>query len=183
MRNQFADEPLAFRNPAPLDSIRTFIFDVDGVLTNGLVWCTGEGEKLRSLHSKDTYAIQLAVKMGFLVCIISGGSAAGIKERMNLLGVEHVYTHISNKADILEEFIKKYSLQHEEILYIGDDIPDLQVMHRVGVSACPSDASSDVLSVAHYVSQQPGGMGCVREILERVLKIQHKWYTPEALRW
>jgi len=162
-----------------LNQIKAFVFDVDGVLTDGKILITSEGEMLRQMDTKDGYALKYALNKGFRVGIITGGINQGVKERLELLGVDKVYLGMHEKEQAFEDFIKNYDLKADEVLYMGDDIPDIAVMQKVGVAACPQDAVTDVKKIVHYVSHKKGGDGCVREILEQVLRVQGKWMTPE----
>jgi 3-deoxy-D-manno-octulosonate 8-phosphate phosphatase (KDO 8-P phosphatase) len=158
-----------------LKNITTFIFDVDGVLSDGTVLLLPDGDQARNMNIKDGYAIQHAVKKGYQVCIISGGGSEMVKKRLNGLGVSDVYLKISDKKDKYEDYLYSNSLSHQEILYMGDDLPDYEVMKMVGVASCPDDAAAEIKSICHYVSPQKGGYGCVRDVIEQVLKIQGKW--------
>jgi len=158
-----------------LNNIRALVFDVDGVLTNGQVLVTTDGEMLRSMNIKDGYALKTAVDQGMLVCIISGGSNEGVRKRLMGLGVKHIHLGANNKVSLLEAFIETHNLQPEQIVYMGDDLPDLQVMQMVGLPCCPQDAAPEVKKVSRYVSHKDGGTGCVRDVIEQVLKVQAKW--------
>jgi 3-deoxy-D-manno-octulosonate 8-phosphate phosphatase (KDO 8-P phosphatase) len=158
-----------------LPQIKTFIFDVDGVLTDGKVLINSEGELLRSFDTKDGYSIQCALQKGFKIAIISGGRNEAVRKRFKELGVVDVYLGAHYKLDAYQDLIDNYNLNSEEILYIGDDVPDIPVMEKVGLGCCPSDAVSDVKAMANYVSHKKGGQGCVRELIEQVLRVQGKW--------
>ena len=158
-----------------LPLIKTFIFDVDGVLTDGKVLVTSEGEMYRALDTKDGYAIKCALMHDYKIVIISGGTNEGIRNRFKALGVYDIYLGSLNKMDAYQDLIDNYSLKPEEILYVGDDIPDIPVMEKVGVCCCPSDAVSDVKEIVDYVSHKKGGEGCIREIIEQVLRVQGNW--------
>ncbi len=158
-----------------LFKIKTFIFDVDGVLTDGKVLVTTEGEMYRALDTKDGYAMKYAMMKGFKFAIISGGTNEGIRNRFQALGVKDIYLGAHEKSAAYEELVNNHKLKSDEILYVGDDIPDIPLIKKVGVSCCPSDAVTDVKSVVDYVSHKKGGEGCVREIIEQVLRVQEKW--------
>lgn len=158
-----------------LPKIKTFIFDVDGVLTDGKILVTTDGEMYRSLDTKDGYAIKCALVQGFKIVIISGGTNEGIRNRFKALGVYDIYLGTNHKLDAYQDLIDNYNLNPEEILYMGDDLPDIPVMEKVGVGCCPSDAVSDVKIISDYISHKKGGEGCVREIIEQVLRVQGKW--------
>jgi 3-deoxy-D-manno-octulosonate 8-phosphate phosphatase (KDO 8-P phosphatase) len=159
-----------------LKNIRAFVFDVDGVFTDGKVWITGSGELLRSMHTKDGLAVKHAVRKGYPVGIISGGRDASIRERFAYLGVYDVYLNTTDKIRHFEDFLKKHNLQASQTAYMGDDIPDIPVMKRVGLAVCPADAAEEVKAVAHYVSPYRGGETCVRDLIEKVLKIRGDWF-------
>jgi 3-deoxy-D-manno-octulosonate 8-phosphate phosphatase (KDO 8-P phosphatase) len=156
--------------------IKAFVFDVDGVLTNGQVVLLPGGQQMRQMHSKDGYALQLAVKMGYHVGIITGGKSEEVKQRLLALGITSIYLGASHKDDAIEDFKFSHGLSFNEIMYMGDDIPDLGALHLVGLPACPSDACQEVRSTSHYVSKLEGGQGCVRDIIEMVMRAQDKWY-------
>jgi len=163
--------------------ITTFIFDFDGVMTDGTVFCDYEGHPLRATNVKDGYALQLATKLGYNVAVISGAICPSTIVRMNSLGVTDVFTGIPNKVLKLNEYIEEKGLKPEEIIFMGDDIPDLRVMRCVGLPACPADAVPEVKAISKFVSDYKGGKGAVRDVIERVLKVQGKWMTAEAYAW
>ena len=158
-----------------LTQIKTFIFDIDGVLTDGKVLINSDGELLRSFDTKDGYAIKCALIKGFKVAIISGGKNEAVRERFQELGVLDIYLGANHKLKAYQDLLDNYNLNPEEILYIGDDIPDIPVMEKVGLGCCPADAVSDVKAMADYISHKKGGKGCVRELIEQVLRVQGKW--------
>jgi len=158
-----------------LSKINTFIFDVDGVLTDGKILVTTKGEMYRSFNTKDGYAIKLAIKKGFKIIIISGGLNEGVKKRFKKLGIIDIYLGAENKIEIFKEIINNYNLDVNKILYMGDDIPDMRVMKEVGLSSCPSDAVPEIKNISNYISDKRGGKGCVRDIIEQTLKVQNKW--------
>ena len=160
---------------ALLPKITTFIFDVDGVLTDGKILMTDDGAFLRSVDTKDGYAMKCALIQGYRIAIISGGTNEAVRERYNALGIEDIYLGAHHKMKSYEDFISKHNLEPFEILYVGDDVPDLPVMEKVGVGCCPNDAVSDLKSRADYVSHKKGGDGCAREIIEQVMRVQGKW--------
>ena len=162
---------------AILPQITTFIFDVDGVLTNGKVLITSAGEMYREMDTKDGYALKCALQQGYKVCIISGGTNEGVRNRLKALGVYDIYLGAHHKEEPFQDLLDSYDLKPEEILYMGDDVPDIVVMEKVAVGACPSDAVSDVKAIANYVSHKKGGEGCVRDIIEQTLRVQGKWLT------
>jgi len=158
-----------------LPKIKTFIFDVDGVLTDGKILINSDGELLRSFDTKDGYAMKCALVKGFKIAIITGGRNEAVRERFRELGVIDIYLGAHNKLDAYQDLMDNYDFNPEEILYIGDDIPDIPVMEKVGLGCCPADAASDVKAMADYVSHKKGGEGCVRELIEQVLRVQGKW--------
>jgi 3-deoxy-D-manno-octulosonate 8-phosphate phosphatase (KDO 8-P phosphatase) len=162
-----------------LEKITTFIFDVDGVLTNGSVFLLPGGEPIRVMNIKDGYALQLAVKRGYNIAIISGGKSEEVRKRFNNLGIQDVFLGADDKLSAYKEYILTYNLSSEEILYMGDDIPDIEVMQRVALPACPSDAATEIIQCSKYISALKGGEGCVRDIIEKVMKVQGKWFDSE----
>ena len=160
---------------ALLPQITTFIFDVDGVLTNGKVLITSEGEMYREMDTKDGYALKCALDQGFKVCIISGGTNEGVRNRLRALGIYDIYLGAHHKGDPFQDVLDSYELSSDEILYMGDDMPDIEVMEQVAVAACPQDAVADVKAVSNYISHKKGGEGCVRDIVEQTLRVQGKW--------
>lgn len=160
-------------------SITTFVFDVDGVLTDGTVFLTESGGMLRKMHVKDGYALQFAVKKGYTIIVISGSISPESKLRLEKLGVRHVYMQVEDKLKKLKELIGQFRLDKETILYMGDDIPDLEVMQYCGLACCPTNAVAEIKSISRYISPFEGGCGCVRDVIEKVLKLQDKW-TPDT---
>jgi 3-deoxy-D-manno-octulosonate 8-phosphate phosphatase (KDO 8-P phosphatase) len=159
-----------------MNNINTFIFDVDGVLTNGYVQVFANGELARQMNIKDGYAIKSAIEAGYKVCIISGGTNEGVKSRIKGLGVTDIYLGVHDKMEKFLEYLDMYQILPEDILYMGDDIPDYEVMKRVGLPSCPNDAVAEIQSISHYISHKKGGEGCVRDVIEQVLKVQGKWH-------
>jgi len=158
-----------------LKNITAFIFDVDGVLTDGTITITTTGEMLRTMHTKDGYAIKAALKAGFNVCIISGGTNEGVRERLKALGVSDIYLGAHYKKDELQEYMDSYNIKPEQALFMGDDLPDYQAMQMVGMACCPQDAVPEIKAISHYISHKDGGKGCVRDVIEQVLKVHNKW--------
>ncbi|MCF6296340.1 MAG: HAD-IIIA family hydrolase [Flavobacteriaceae bacterium] len=158
-----------------LQHITTFIFDVDGVLTDGTVTITTSGDMLRKMNIKDGYALKTAVDNGFNVCVISGGSNEGVRKRLQGLGVTDIYLGAHNKIEQLEEYLDIYNIKAESVLYMGDDIPDVPVMKLVGLPCCPQDAVPEIKAISKYISHKNGGKGAVRDVIEQVLKIHDKW--------
>ena len=158
-----------------LPQISTLIFDVDGVLTNGMVTVFPNGELVRHMNIKDGYALKTAVDAGMNVCIISGGNNEGVRTRLANLGIKNIYLGAHDKIKQYNEIVKKYNLQPENILYMGDDIPDYPVMKLVGLACCPNDAAPEIQGISNYISYKKGGDGCARDIIEQVLRVQGKW--------
>lgn len=158
-----------------LRNIKCFVFDIDGVLTDGTLIVMPGNQLIRTMHVKDGYALQLAVKQGFKVIIISGGNALEVKERLEKLGVIDVLLSVHDKLNQLKEISGIYSYKPEEMLCMGDDIPDIEILQYAGVAACPADAVAEIQRICHYISPIPGGKGCVRDVIEKTMKIQGVW--------
>ena len=167
----------------PFQPITTFVFDYDGVMTDGTVFSDHDGHPWRATNVKDGYALQLASKLGYNVAVISGAVCPSMEVRMNSLGVLDVFTGIPDKVLKLNEYMAEKGLKPEEIVFMGDDIPDIRVMQAVGLAACPADAALEVREICHYVSAKEGGKGCVRDLIEQVLKTHGKWMGAEAYSW
>ncbi|HEY4325342.1 MAG TPA: 3-deoxy-D-manno-octulosonate 8-phosphate phosphatase [Mucilaginibacter sp.] len=166
-----------------LKDITTFIFDVDGVLTDGTVYITENGEQSRAFNIKDGYAIQLAVKSGYNVCAVSGSRSKSALYRLNGWGVKDVYMGIHTKIVKIKIYLEERSIIHENVLYMGDDIPELEAMKVVGLPVCPLDAVEEIKAASLYVSPYAGGKGCVRDVIEKVMKVQGKWMNDDAYSW
>lgn len=161
-------------------NITTFIFDVDGVLTDGTVLVLENGLQARRMSIKDGYALQLAVKKKYHLAVVSGAAASPVSDRLHKLGITDIFTGIEDKKTFINRYIANHNISAGQVLYMGDDIPDLPVMTVVGLPACPSDAVQEVKDVAKYISPFAGGMGCVRDIIEKILKAQNNWqYTDD----
>lgn len=158
--------------------IRTFVFDVDGVLTDGSLLLTEEGGMLRSMNIKDGYAMQLAVKKGYKIWVISGGTSGAVKMRLQKLGLTDVYIGIDSKKEVLLKLIEDNHTAFESILYLGDDIPDYAVMQLCALPCCPGDAVPEIKQISKYISPFAGGKGCVRDVIEKVLKLNGDWELP-----
>ena len=165
------------------NKVTTFIFDVDGVLTDGSVIMLDSGEPVRVMNIKDGYALQFAVRKGYRIAIISGGKSESVKRRFNGLGIDHVYLGVSDKIEVFEEFIKTYNIDKDTVLYMGDDMPDYEIMQEAGVPVCPGDAAEEIKEISKYISDKKGGKGCVRDVIERTLKAQDKWFDIEGFKW
>ena len=155
--------------------ITTFIFDMDGVLTDGNILIDKDNNWLRSMNVRDGYALQLAVKSGYRVVVISGSNSGPVTERLKRLGIKEVFMNVTSKADFLKEYMKSNNLHSEEVLFMGDDIPDYFCMKMAGIAACPADAALEIRDVASYVSNCKGGNGCARDVIEKVLKLNEHW--------
>jgi 3-deoxy-D-manno-octulosonate 8-phosphate phosphatase (KDO 8-P phosphatase) len=158
--------------------IRTFVLDVDGVLTDGSLLVTEEGHLLRSMNIKDGYAIQLAIKKGYKVWILSGAKSEGVRLRLRNLGVQDVHIGIETKKELLQDIALNSQTSYENVLYMGDDIPDYAAMQLCGLPCCPADAVSEIKGIAKYISPYNGGHGCVRDVIEKVLKLNGDWELP-----
>lgn len=166
-----------------LKQVTTFVFDVDGVYTDGSVLLMPNGEAVRNANIKDGYATQLAVKKGYNFCIITGGTSEGVKRRFQNLGVKDIYMGSGNKSEALEEYLDAYDIKPESVLYMGDDVPDYHNLKTIGVPTCPNDAAQDIKDICIYISPINGGKGCVRDVIEQVLRVQGKWMDGEAFHW
>lgn len=168
-----------------LTKIRALIFDVDGVLSaNNVILIGTDGQPQRTANIKDGYALQLAVKQGLDIAIITGGRSLAVQARYEGLGIKHVYMGVSVKITCFEAWCHEKGYQPEEVLYMGDDIPDYEVMKKCGCPVCPADAATEIRDISCYVSDKNGGMGCARDVIEQVLKAQGKWMSDaEAFGW
>ncbi len=159
-----------------LKDIKAFVLDIDGVLTDATILVTESGEQLRRFNVRDGYALQLAVKKGYFICVISGGKSQTVVHRLRGLGITDVYLGIDKKMDVYNDFLKRHKITSAQVLYMGDDIPDSPVLKEVGAPTCPADAVEEVKAVSEYISNKNGGFGCVRDVIEKVLKIQGQWF-------
>lgn len=166
-----------------LKDISTFIFDVDGVLTDGSVFVTESGEQFKQFNIKDGYALQLAVKCGYNVCAISGSRSKTPIYRLNSLGVNDVYIGAHKKADNFNTYLESRHVGPLSVMYMGDDITDLEAMKQAGLAVCPADAAEEVKAISQYISPFPGGKGAARDVIEKVLKVQGKWMSEQAYSW
>ncbi|HJN53972.1 MAG TPA: HAD-IIIA family hydrolase [Flavobacteriaceae bacterium] len=158
-----------------LKNISTFIFDVDGVLTDGSLLIDSDGNMLRKMNVKDGYALKAAIDCGYNVCVISGGTNESVRKRLEGLLIKVIHLGSDNKIEQLNSFIKKYNLDKKSILFMGDDIPDIPILKVIGLPCCPQDATPEVKDLCSYVSHKNGGMGAVRDVIKQVMKIQNNW--------
>ena len=156
-------------------AVTTLVFDVDGVLTDGTLMILPAGVMARRMNAKDGYALQLAVKKGYNVVIISGGASDEVKDRLNKLGVSEVFMKVTDKVSVLADFLNRKQLDWKEVLYMGDDIPDLLAMKNAGIACCPLDAVAEIKEISAYISPFNGGFGCGRDVIEKVLKLRGHW--------
>lgn len=167
-----------------LQKIKAMVFDVDGVLSSDCVPLHPSGEPMRMVNIKDGYAIQLAIKKGYHVAIITGGKTDAVRKRFESLGMKDIYMGAAYKIRTFNEYLSKYNLKSDEVLYMGDDIPDFEIMKSCGFPCCPKDAAPEIKAISRYISPQKGGEGCGRDIIEQVLKANKDWMdNAEAFGW
>jgi 3-deoxy-D-manno-octulosonate 8-phosphate phosphatase (KDO 8-P phosphatase) len=166
-----------------LVNVKAFIFDIDGVLSLQTISLNAFGVPNRTVNLRDGYALQLAVKKGYIVGVISGSNSKEYLKRLKLLGVNEIYLNSKSKLEHYKSIRKKYNLSDSDILFMGDDIPDFEVMKIAGIPVCPSDADSEIKQVSTYVSDRKGGEGCVRDVIEQVLRLHNNWMDSEAFTW
>lgn len=162
--------------------IKAIVLDVDGVLTDGKILVNEAGEQLRSFHVKDGYAMQLAVKRGFLLLVITGGKSQGVLHRLTGLGIQEVHIGVANKVALLDQLLQKYQLSYQDTLFVGDDCPDKQCMELAEIAVAPADAVAEIKAIADYISPINGGQGVVRDIIEKVLRIQGQWFDDTHIK-
>ena len=155
--------------------ISTFIFDVDGVLTDGTVLVLENGVQARRMHIRDGLALQMAIKKQYRVLVVSGANSPQVTGRLEKLGVRDVHMSVGDKKSLVSQYMKQHSLNPDEVLYMGDDLPDIPAMTVVGLTACPADAATEIRESVHYISPLGGGLGCVRDVIEKVLKLNDHW--------
>lgn len=158
-----------------LNKITTFIFDIDGVFTNNTVLVLENGEVVRNVNGKDGYAIQLALKKNYRIVVISGGNNLAVKTLLSRTGIKDIFINVHDKLNCYLEYAKNNNLKNEEVVYMGDDLPDFYTMRTVGLAVCPYDAAPEIKDICKYISPRNGGEGCVRDIIEQVMKVQGKW--------
>jgi len=164
-----------------LKHINTFVFDVDGVLTDGNIQVNSQGEMFRTMNVKDGYALKTAIDKGFNICIISGGTNEGVRVRLQNLGIKDVFLGAHHKIEILEKYLQDNQVNFDNVLFMGDDLPDFEVMQKVGLPVCPQDAVPEIKSISKYISHKDGGRGCVRDVIEQVLKVHDKWFDSKGV--
>lgn len=166
-----------------LSKVKAFVFDVDGVLSHNVIPLSPEGDPIRTANMKDGYALMYALRSGYPVGIITGGKTMDTRGRLDKLGITQVYMGTLDKVPCLMDFLEKNDLAAEDILYMGDDIPDYNVMSKVGLPVCPNDAVPEIKEISRYISDRNGGEGCVRDVIEQVMRAQGKWCHPEDINW
>jgi len=166
-----------------LAKVQAFVFDVDGVFASSKFILHPSGDMMRTMNIKDGYAVFYAIRKEFIIGIISGGTSESVRNRFEKLGVADIYMGSHNKVSDFRDFLHKHDLKPENVLYMGDDLPDYEVMQMVGVPTCPSDAVEEIKSISSYISDKAGGEGCVRDVLEQVLRLQGKWMNGDAFSW
>jgi 3-deoxy-D-manno-octulosonate 8-phosphate phosphatase (KDO 8-P phosphatase) len=166
-----------------LPHIRLMVFDIDGVLTDGSVICYENGSQVRTMNIKDGFALQYAVKKGFIIAIISGGYSEGAKQRLEKLGISRIFMSVEEKLPILQQLTIEMGINPEQVLYMGDDLPDFPCMKWAGIPVCPADAAHEIRSISDYITTAAGGKGAAREVIEQVMRAQHKWAGEDAYLW
>jgi 3-deoxy-D-manno-octulosonate 8-phosphate phosphatase (KDO 8-P phosphatase) len=155
--------------------VRAFVFDVDGVLTDGTVLLAADGLQMRQMHVRDGLALQMALNNGYPVVIISGAYSKPVVDRMHYLGITEIFTAVKNKKEFLLNYCKEQDLNVEDLLFMGDDLPDIEAMQTAGLCCCPADAAAEIQEIAHYISPVKGGYGCVRDVIEKILRLNGHW--------
>ena len=163
--------------------VKAFIFDIDGVLSLQTISLNSFGVPNRTVNLRDGYALQLAVKKGYHIGIISGSNSREYQKRLRGLGINDIYLKSRSKLDSFNAFLNKHNINKSEVLFMGDDIPDFEVMKEAGIPVCPSDADSEIKQVSSYISDKKGGEGCVRDVIEQVLRLHNNWMDPDAFTW
>jgi 3-deoxy-D-manno-octulosonate 8-phosphate phosphatase (KDO 8-P phosphatase) len=166
-----------------LVKVKAFIFDIDGVLSMQTINLNSFGVPNRTINLRDGYALQLAVKKGYPTGVISGCSSKEYQKRLKLLGIKDIFLNSRTKLEDFNIFLKRHNLNKSDVLYMGDDIPDFGIMKEAGVAVCPSDADSEIKQVAAYISDKKGGEGCVRDVIEQVLRLHNNWMDSDAFNW
>jgi len=166
-----------------LGKITTFIFDFDGVLSDGKIWVLPDGEQMRATNVKDGYAMQYALRKGYRIAIISGGVGESMRLRYQSFKGLEIFLKVHNKVECFQSYIEKHNITPEEVLYVGDDIPDYELMKLCGLKCCPADACTEIKELAEYISYAQGGYGCVRDVIEQTLRAQNRWMEEDACIW
>ena len=166
-----------------MKKVRSFVFDIDGVFSSAEILLHPSGELMRTMNIKDGFAVQYAVRKGYPIGIITGGNSESVRTRFNRLGINDVYLNSRNKIIDFNDFLNKYNLEPMSVLYMGDDLPDYEVMQRVGFPVAPSDAVEEIKAISKYISDKAGGEGCVRDVIEQVLRLHGKWMDEDAFNW
>lgn len=164
----------------PLDlfaKVKALAFDIDGVFTNSQMLITESGELLRQMNTRDGYAVKRAIRAGLKLCVITGGSSKGVTQRLRLLGIQDVYSGVEHKLPVLEKWVEEQGLELSDVLYMGDDLPDIDVMRRVGMACCPEDSVPEIREISSYISPYKGGQFCVRDVIEKTMRAQGLWTT------
>ena len=158
-----------------LHTIKAFVFDIDGVLTDGRIFIMENENMVRAMNIRDSYALEHAIKSGYVIGIISGGKSETVRQCLLKLGIHDIYLNTRDKLDVLKEFMHIHNFNFDNILYMGDDLPDYEVLKKVGIPCCPKDAVTEIKEISVYVSHKKGGHGCVRDVIEQTMKVQNKW--------
>jgi 3-deoxy-D-manno-octulosonate 8-phosphate phosphatase (KDO 8-P phosphatase) len=166
-----------------LAKVKALVFDIDGVLSSATQVLTPTGETIRTSNLKDGFALVYAVRMGFPIGVITGGNTVEVIKRCEMIGIKYIYTGSLRKLPALHDFLEKTNLKAEDVMYMGDDLPDYPVMKTVGVPVCPLDAAPEIKAISHYISDKNGGEGCIRDVLEQVMRAQGTWMDPEKMDW
>lgn len=163
--------------------VKAFVFDVDGVMSKSIQSISPSGDPIRTANIKDGFAIINAMKQGYFVGVISGGYTEEVRKRCEKLGIKHIYMKARNKTECFEDFLSKTGVRSENVMYMGDDIPDYHVMNLAGIPVCPNDAVTEIKSISKYISDRNGGEGCVRDVIEQVMRAHGNWFSSESLNW
>ena len=166
-----------------LIKVKAFVFDIDGVISTATQVLTPEGDTVRTSNLKDGFALMYAIRIGYPVCVITGGKTIDVIKRCEKVGIKDLYAGSLKKLPSLIDFLEKNNLNPDEVMYMGDDLPDYPVMMAVGVPVCPKDAAPEIKAISHYISDKDGGHGCVRDVIEQVLRAQGKWINCETMNW
>jgi len=162
--------------------VKAFVFDVDGVLSKDTSPLNAEGDPVRTANVKDGYAIRIAIELGYPVAVITGGFVERVQLRYEKLGIKHYYDKARDKVKCLNDFLRKTNVDAENVLFMGDDLVDFQIMNEVGIPTCPKDAVQDIKNISKYISHKKGGEGCVRDVIEQVLRAQKKWFINDTVK-